>query len=124
MIDGEADGARFAEGRVAVTHDRDLAEGVNGIDLRRVRDRGHESVRHAFFETGDADNANIIALRCADDLKLRHGSAPERSMSDTKTTREVGGIDSTIDFLTSLLYGRGSPPDLAEIGAVRRRSAN
>src|SRR5205823_5919349 len=86
LVDVVADGARLAERHIAVAHDRDLAKGVNGVDLRRMRQRGSEGVRHAFFVAGDADHADIIALRCADDLKLGHGSAPVWSMSDRETT--------------------------------------
>src|SRR5262245_37485677 len=45
MVNVKADGARFAKGHIAVTHDRDLAEGVDGIDFRRVRDRGEKGIR-------------------------------------------------------------------------------
>src|SRR5437660_9277345 len=48
LVDVVADGARLAERHIAVAHDRDLAKGVNGVDLRRMRQRGSEGVRHAF----------------------------------------------------------------------------
>src|SRR5262249_37190465 len=37
VVDIKADRARLAEGHIAVTHDWDLAKGVDGIDLRAVR---------------------------------------------------------------------------------------
>jgi hypothetical protein len=88
VIDVITDRPRLAERHIAMPHDRDLAEGVDGVDFRRVRHHWDKGVRHAFFETSDTDNANVIALRCADDLKLRHGSAPLWSMSDSETTRK------------------------------------
>src|SRR3984893_13915906 len=63
VVDVEADSARLAERHIAVPHDRDLAEGVDGVDPRRVRARGDEGVLHPLFEAGDAENADIIALR-------------------------------------------------------------
>ena len=72
VVDVKADRARFAQRQVAVAHRRDLAERVDRADLRGVRQRWHEGVGHVLFDAGDAGDPDIIALRRADDLKLRH----------------------------------------------------
>jgi hypothetical protein len=49
---------------------------MDGIDLGAVRRDRNEGIGDALLGAGDPGNANIVALRCADDLKLRHGSPP------------------------------------------------
>jgi hypothetical protein len=71
-VDVGADGFRLEELHVAVAHHRDLAEGVDGVDLARVGGHGRELVGHALLGGRDAHNPHIIALRGANDFQLGH----------------------------------------------------
>jgi len=55
-----------------VTHSRDFAERVDGVDLRRVREDRLQFVWHLLFAAGDAASPDEIALRRSDDLQGRH----------------------------------------------------
>ena len=83
-----------------MTHDRDLAEGMDGIDLGGVRHDRNEGVGNALLGAGDARDSHVIALRSANDLKLGHRS-PLRRMVGSMTTREEAGIDSAVDFFAN-----------------------
>jgi len=110
VIDIIADGARLADGHVTVTHDRDFAKGVDGVDLGGMRHDRHEGIGYTFLGAGDARDPYVIALRSADNLKLWHGVAPrqkdwlrvDRSTSrvavHNETTRGASKIDSAVDF--------------------------
>src|SRR5262249_18002971 len=90
IVDIKANRAGFGECEVTVTKRRDLAQRVDSVHFRRVRHARDESVWHALLMASDAADPDVIALGCADDLKLWHGSIPCWSFSDNETTREDG----------------------------------
>jgi hypothetical protein len=52
---------------------RDLAQRMDRIDLSCVWHNRDKGVRHALLVASDAAHPDVIALGCADDLKLWHG---------------------------------------------------
>jgi hypothetical protein len=103
--------ARLAKGHVAVPHDRDLAKGMDGVDLGSVRHGRNKGVGDTLLGAGDARDPHVIALWSADDLKLRHGCAP--SSSDRPTTRRrARKVESTARSIFSRMSeysASGSP---------------
>jgi hypothetical protein len=87
VVDVEANRAGFGECEVTVTQRRNLAQRMNRIDLSGVRHDRDEGVRHALLVASDAADPDVIALGCADDLKLWHGCSLSMVFS-IETTRE------------------------------------
>jgi hypothetical protein len=87
MVDVEANRAGFGEGEVTVTKRRDLAQRMDRVDLGGVRHDRDKGVRHTLLVASDATDPDVIALGCADDLKLWHGCFLSIVFS-IETTRE------------------------------------
>src|SRR6516165_6256776 len=96
MVDVKTNCPRLGKRYVSVPKCRNLAQRMNGVDLGRVWHNRHERVWHPLFVTGDADDPDVVALRCPDDLKLWHCMAPS-SVSDG-TTHEKSRIDGSMIF--------------------------
>ena len=71
-VDIGRDRLRFAQRNIAVPHPRDAPEWMNRIDLRRVRPRRRELVRHALLLAHHANRPHESRLRHSDDLEFRH----------------------------------------------------
>jgi len=66
--------------------------------VRHDRDKG---VRHALLVASDAAHPDVIALGCADDLKLWHGCTLSM-VFNIETTREERQNDNANYFFASL----------------------
>jgi hypothetical protein len=62
-----------------------------------MRHGGNKGIWHTLLVTRDAADPNVIALGCADDLKLWHGCTLSM-LSNIETTREERQIDRAIIF--------------------------
>jgi hypothetical protein len=90
---------------------------MDRIDLGRVRHGRDKGVRHTFLVASDAADPDIIALGCADDLKLWHGSILSMVFS-IETTREECQIDRANYFFEQI----STTCEMSLRGAPARRS--
>jgi hypothetical protein len=65
---------------------------MDRVDLSRVRHGWDKGVRHALLVASNAADPDVIALRCADDLKLWHGCTLSMTFN-SETTGEERQID-------------------------------
>jgi hypothetical protein len=70
---------------------------MDRVDLGGVRHDRDKGVRHTLLVASDAADPDVIALGCADDLKLWHGCTLSM-VFDIETTREEPQIDRRIPF--------------------------
>jgi hypothetical protein len=65
---------------------------MDRVDFGGVRHGRDKGVRHTLLMTSDAADPDVIALRCADDLKLWHGCTLSMTFN-SETTGEERQID-------------------------------
>src|SRR6516164_3860757 len=97
MVDVEADRAGFGECEIPMAKRRDFAQRMDRVDFGRVRHGRDKGVRHKLLVASDAADPDVIALGCADDLKLWHGCTLSM-VFDIETTREERQIDRANSF--------------------------